>query len=101
MMSLTQIEVPQTRALPRQFRRQFQGAAQIVWTRRLLVLGGRVRWEVWARLAGNSELIAPPSSIVRALFSDVLSDAAIRGAIMLTLFEVVCAYALAVMVGLA
>jgi len=85
----------------RQFRRPFERAAQIVWTRRLLVFSALVIWELWARLAGNSELIAPPSAIVRALFSDILSDAAIRGAIALTLFEVVCAYALAVVVGLA
>ena len=99
-MSLTQTELPQSRVMARQFRRRFERAAQIVWTRRLLVFGALVMWELWARLAGNSELIAPPSSIVRALFSDILSDAAIRGAIALTLLEVVCAYALAVVVGL-
>src|SRR6476620_837433 len=87
--------------MARQSSRQFSHAAQIVWTRRLLVFGGLVIWEFWARLAGNSELIAPPTSIARALFSDILSDAAIRSAIMLTLFEVVSAYALAVVVGLA
>ncbi|HYK78442.1 MAG TPA: ABC transporter permease [Micropepsaceae bacterium] len=100
-MSLIQTEIPQTRAMARQSRRQFSHAAQTVWTRRLLVFGALVIWEFWARLAGNSELIAPPTSIARALFSDILSDAAIRSAIMLTLFEVVSAYALAVVVGLA
>jgi ABC-type nitrate/sulfonate/bicarbonate transport system permease component len=98
---LTQTEIPQTRAIARQARVQFQRAAKIVWTRRLIVFGVLVMWELWTRLAGNSELIAPPSSIVRALFSDILSDAAIRSAIALTLFEVVCAYALAVVAGLA
>jgi len=100
-VSLTQTELPQSRAMARQYRRRFERAAQIGWTRRLLVFGALVMWELLARLAGNSELIAPPSSIVRALFSDILSDSAIRGAIALTLFEVVCAYALAVVVGLA
>ena len=65
------------------------------------MLGVLVIWEIWTRLAGNSDLIAPPSSIVRALFTDILPDAEIRSAIALTLFEVVCAYALAVVVGLA
>src|SRR5438477_13186047 len=100
-VSLTQTELPQSRAMARQLRRRFERAAQIVWTRRLLVFGGLVIWELWARLAGTSDLIAPPSSIVRALFADILSDAQIRGAIALTLFEVVSAYALAIMVGLA
>jgi NitT/TauT family transport system permease protein len=35
------------------------------------------------------------------LFTDILSDAQIRSAILLTLFEVVCAFALAIIVGLA
>jgi NitT/TauT family transport system permease protein len=43
----------------------------------------------------------PPSAVGRALFTDVLSDPAIRSAIMLTLFEVVAAYALAIVAALA
>ena len=100
-MSLTQTEIPQTPAMARQFRKPFPRGAQIVWTRRLILFGVLALWEFWTRLAGNSEFIAAPSAILRALFSDILSDAAIRSAIALTLFEVVCAYALAVVVGLA
>ncbi|MEA2823987.1 MAG: NitT/TauT family transport system permease protein [Alphaproteobacteria bacterium] len=100
-MSLTQTEMLDGRVIARHPPKYFAHGVTAVWTRRLIVLGALVLWEIWTRLAGNSELIAPPSSIVRALFSDILSDAAIRGAIMLTLFEVVSAYALAIVVGLA
>ena len=98
-MSVTQTEIPQ--AMGRQSRKHLSDAGKIVWTRRLIVLGVLAIWELWTRLAGNSDLIAPPSSILRALFTDILSDPQIRGAIALTLFEVVCAYALAVVIGLA
>jgi NitT/TauT family transport system permease protein len=89
------------RAITRQPQKNITHGVTAVWTRRLIVLGALVLWELWTRLAGNSELIAAPSAIVRALFSDILSDSAIRSAIALTLFEVVSAYALAVVVGLA
>ena len=100
-MSLTQTKIPQNRAFARQPKTQFASAAKIAWTRRLIVLGVLVSWEIGTRLSSNSDLIAPPSSIARALFTDILPDADIRGAILLTLFEVVCAYALAVIFGLA
>jgi ABC-type nitrate/sulfonate/bicarbonate transport system permease component len=100
-MSLTQTEIPQRSAIVRQPRKQFSRAVNVVWTRRLIVLCALLLWEIGTRLAGNSELIAPPSSIVRALFADILPDADIRSAIALTLFEVVSAYALAIVAGLA
>jgi NitT/TauT family transport system permease protein len=65
------------------------------------MVGIVVLWEIWTRLAGSAELIAPPSAIVRALFANILSDPDIRTAIALTLFEVATAYALAVVGGLA
>jgi ABC-type nitrate/sulfonate/bicarbonate transport system permease component len=99
-VSLTQTEIPAVAAIARQAK-QFGMAAQIAWTRRLLMLGVLVLWEIGARLGGNSDLIAPPSAVARALFTDILSNDQIRGAILLTLLEVVSAYALAVMVGLA
>ena len=75
--------------------------ARIAWARTALVLGVLLIAEVWIRLAGSTDLLAPPSSIVRALFTEILPDAEIRGAIALTLFEVVSAYALAIAAGLA
>jgi ABC-type nitrate/sulfonate/bicarbonate transport system permease component len=96
-MSLSEAEIPQPGRIARSL---FSQGAQLAWMRRLLVLGVLVIWEIWSRLAGNSDLIAPPTSIVRALFTDILADAEIGAAILLALFEIVCAYALAVAAGL-
>lgn len=74
---------------------------KIAWTRGAVVIALLLVWEMWARLAGNPDLIAPPSLIARALVTDVLPDEEIRRAILLTLVEVVAAYALAVAGGLA
>jgi NitT/TauT family transport system permease protein len=71
-------------------------------TTRVLILGGLLLvWEIWLRVAGDTIVIAPPSAIVNALFTQVLPDSEIRGAILLALFEVVAAYALAIVGGLA
>jgi len=100
-VSLTQTEMRQAGAIARPSRKQFAHPAKVARTRSLIVLGVLILWEMTTRLAGNSDLIAPPSSIVRALFADVLPDAEIRRAIALMLFEVVSAYALAIAGGLA
>jgi ABC-type nitrate/sulfonate/bicarbonate transport system permease component len=73
----------------------------ITWTRRLIVITAFVVWELLGRIQGDSGLIARPSRIVRALFANIFSDEQIRAAIGLTLMEVVSAYALAIVVGLA
>jgi ABC-type nitrate/sulfonate/bicarbonate transport system permease component len=73
----------------------------VAWTRVSILAGLLLVWEIWLRLAGETIVIAPPSSIVNALFTQVLPDAEIRGAIGLALLEVLAAYALAVIGGLA
>lgn len=73
----------------------------VTWTRMLILAVLLLVWEVWLRLAGDTIVIAPPSSIVNALFTQVLPDPEIRGAILLALLEVVAAYALAIIGGLA
>jgi NitT/TauT family transport system permease protein len=100
-LSLAQTKTPQIPSALRRPRKQFGESSKIAWTRRTLVLAVLVIWEIWARLSGNPELIAPPSAILRALFTDILPDEQIRSAILLTLFEVVSAYALAIAAGLA
>ena len=75
--------------------------ARVRWLRGGVILGLLALWEVWARLFGASNLIAPPSSVAVALFDQVLSDPAIVAAIGVTLVEIVSAYALAVLGGLA
>jgi ABC-type nitrate/sulfonate/bicarbonate transport system permease component len=79
---------------------QLSRPARVSRVRWLIVLAVLVLWEAWCRLAGNPELIAPPTAILRALITDIGPDPAIRGAILLALFEIVCAYALAVAAGL-
>ncbi len=90
-----------TAIAPRYARTRMAPNARVAWARTALVLSLLVVWEIWARLGGASDLVAPPTAIVRALFTDILSDSTIRSAITLTLFEVVTAYALAIAVGLA
>jgi NitT/TauT family transport system permease protein len=75
--------------------------AKIAGTRWLIVLGLLFVWEIGVRLGGNADLVAPPSAIARAAFTTILPDADIRGAIALTLFEILSAYALSVVAGLA
>jgi NitT/TauT family transport system permease protein len=72
----------------------------VTWTRVLILASLLLIWEAWLRLAGDTIVIAPPSSIVNALFTQVLPDPEIRGAILLALLEVVAAYALAIIGGL-
>jgi len=98
-MSLAQTEV--SPSLPRYRRARFREGARLAGARWLIVLALLAVWEIWTRLAGGSDLIAPPSAILRALFTDILPDAEIRGAIALTIFEVAGAYALSVAGGLA
>jgi ABC-type nitrate/sulfonate/bicarbonate transport system permease component len=100
-VSLTRSETTHRGTSLRLRRRALGTAAQIAWTRAGLVVALLALWEILARLSGNPELIAAPSAILRALFTAILPDDQIRSAIVLTLFEIVCAYALAVAVGLA
>ena len=93
-------DVPRT-PVARRSRARVARNAKIVWTRWLILIGMLLAWEVATRLAGNSDLIAPPAAIVYALFATVLPDPDIRGAILLTLLEVISAYGLAILVGLA
>ena len=97
-MSLTQTELPE-HAHP--ISRAWLGARQsVTGTRWMILAAALLLWEIGARVGGDPNLIAPPSSIVRALFTAVLPDADIRSAILLALFEVITSYALAVAVGL-
>jgi NitT/TauT family transport system permease protein len=73
----------------------------IVCARVLILAGLLLVWELWLRLSGETIVVAPPSAIVNALFTQVLPDPEIRGAILLALLEVVAAYALAIVGGLA
>ncbi len=98
-MSLAQTEISGPRSAARGGR--WDERVRVVWTRRLIIIGALIVWEGWMRIAGDSNLIARPSAIARALFANIFSDPQIRAAIGLTLVEVVAAYVLAVVLGLA
>jgi NitT/TauT family transport system permease protein len=100
-MSVTGAHIRQTEAVSACPWLRLSEATKVAWAQRSIVVVLLVFWEISTRLAGNTELIAPPTAIVRALFANVLSDPDIRTAIVLTLFEVVTAYVLAVLGGLA
>ena len=57
-------------------------------------------WELAARVAGNNGLVAPPSSVLRALFTQILPDSDVRSALISAVFEITAAYALAITGGL-
>lgn len=58
-------------------------------------------WEIYARLYGNSALIAPPSQVLAALWPKVIGDAQVRTAVELALFELAVAFLLSVAAGIA
>src|SRR5437868_4760332 len=70
------------------------------WLRRAVLLALLLIWEIGARIAGNTGLIAPPSAVLYALMMQILPDEQIRGALLTALLEIMAAYALAVAGGL-
>ena len=74
--------------------------AKVIWTRRLVLLGLVVAFEIYARVIGNPRLFSPPSAIVYALFDEILVDPRIRGAIYQAFTEVLVAYVMAIIIGL-
>jgi ABC-type nitrate/sulfonate/bicarbonate transport system permease component len=95
-MSIAQIRPPSP-TLSRIFAPKLTPAA----TRGLVVASMLILWEIGLRIFGTSDLIAPPSAILRALFTTILPDADIRSAIGTAAFEVVAAYGLAIVGGIA
>lgn len=96
-MSVAQSDIPAGAILGKRSAR----GLSVLWARVLILAGLLFVWELWLRLSGDTIVIAPPSAIVNALFTQVLPDPEIRGAILLALLEVVAAYALAIVGGLA
>jgi NitT/TauT family transport system permease protein len=96
-MSLAQSEIPVRGAV---VRNRSARRMSVTGMRVLILAGLLLIWEIGLRLTGDTLVIAPPTSIVRALFTDVLPDPEIRGAIILALVEVLAAYALAIVGGL-
>jgi NitT/TauT family transport system permease protein len=73
------------------------GSAALRWGT-LIVLA--ILWEAGARFAGDNGLIAPPTAVLHALVTQILPDGQIRAALILAVFEIAAAYAIAVAAGL-
>ncbi|MDE2477004.1 MAG: ABC transporter permease [Alphaproteobacteria bacterium] len=97
-MSITGAELARPFSSRRRLFAHADRSALLRWTTLALLL---CFWEAGARIAGNAGLIAPPTSVARALITQVLSDADVRGALFSAVLEISAAYALAVSGGLA
>ena len=93
-MSVTATE---TRPAGIQTRLQIPASVALRW---IVLIGLLCAWELAARLAGNNGLVAPPTAVLRALFTQVLPDSEVRAALVLAIFEIATAYVLAVAGGL-
>lgn len=75
--------------------------AKVKWTRYLLLAGLIVAFEIYARFIGSPRLFSPPTAIVYALFDEILVEAKVRGAIYQAFIEVMVAYAMSIVFGIA
>jgi len=98
-MSITNTEVAAPRVLTGF--QQVVFADRTVWLRRAVIVTLVLLWEAGARLAGNTGLVAPPSSVLYALATEILPDEQVRAALFTAVFEIGAAYGLAVAGGLA
>ena len=74
-MTMTNTQIAEPRVLTRL--RLFGYTAQ--WLRRAVAVALLLVWEIGARTVGNSGLVAPPSSVLYALMTQILPDHDIRG----------------------
>ena len=73
--------------------------ARIRLVRLLMVVALFAAWEAYARLFGDTSLIAPPSQVIPALGPKVFGDPRVLNAVELALFELLAAFVLAVVFG--
>jgi ABC-type nitrate/sulfonate/bicarbonate transport system permease component len=74
-------------------------ASRVRLARGLIVLVMLVALEIYGRLFADPAFLQPPSEVLRAWFSTVLLDPRITFALGMAVFEIACAYALAVVLG--
>jgi len=69
---------------------------------RLLLLAGLlVIWEIYGRIGASNAIIPPVSGVILSMGTDIFSDPKVVNAILLALYELLIAYALSVVVGMA
>jgi ABC-type nitrate/sulfonate/bicarbonate transport system permease component len=71
-----------------------------VWLRRAVMVALLLVWEIGARIAGNTGLVAPPSAVLYALVTQILPDHDVRAALLTAIYEITAAYVFAVSGGL-
>jgi NitT/TauT family transport system permease protein len=76
-------------------------ASAIRLTRFALIVGVLVLWEAYARLLATSTLTAAPSQVLEEFWPKVLGDPQVRVALGKTLIEMVVAFAMSVVFGMA
>ena len=76
-------------------------ATAIRLTRLALIVGVLALWEAYARLLATSTLTAAPSQVLEEFWPKVLGDPQVRLAIGVTLIEMVVAFAMSVVFGMA
>jgi NitT/TauT family transport system permease protein len=75
-------------------------ARQIMLIRLGLIVLLLALWELYARFISTSSLVAGPSDVVLAWWPKVLGEPGVRMAVLVTLVELVIAFALSVMFGM-
>ncbi len=73
---------------------------KVTWTRLIILAVVLIAWEIYARNWASPRLISPPSLIINALFTEILPDGRIRGAIYQSFYVVVVAYAMSIVIGI-
>ena len=64
-----------------------------------VIAAGLLLWEVLARTVGDPKFVSPPSRVAWVLVTKTLADPAVRGAIGTAFYELLLAFALAVLAG--
>lgn len=85
--------------MPAAVRRVF--STNLVLARIGVIVVGLLVWEAVARFIVNSTLLSPPSLVIHALFTQIIVTPAVLKALWTTFYELVLAFALAVVCGAA
>jgi NitT/TauT family transport system permease protein len=75
-------------------------AAQVRLVRLGLVVALIALWEIYARFISTSSLIAGPGDVALAWWPKVMGDPAVRWAVLVTLVELIVAFAMSVVFGM-
>jgi len=98
-MTAAHAELPARR--PAAARHGFAYATRVRVTRWMIFVGLLLAWEIYGQTFANPRLISPPSLLLHALFTEILADSRIVGAIGQAFWEVIVSYVASIVLGLA